>query len=65
VRDHRERVGVLDDERGVGVVGDLAPAEVPLAQRVRVRERALALGGEVAIRRNPTRGTTVEVILPR
>jgi signal transduction histidine kinase len=41
----------IDDSRAIGLLG--------------MRERALALGGEVAIRPNPTRGTTVEVILPR
>jgi PAS domain S-box-containing protein len=41
----------IDDSRAIGLLG--------------MRERALALGGEVAIRPNPSRGTTVEVILPR
>jgi len=41
----------IDDSRSIGLLG--------------MRERAHALGGEVAIRPHPTKGTTVEVILPR
>ena len=38
VRDHRKRVVVLDDEIGGGFV-DVPPAELPLLQRVGVRQR--------------------------
>ena len=41
MRDHRKRIVVLDDEIGRGVV-DIAPAELPLLQRIGVRERIAA-----------------------
>lgn len=50
---------VIDDD-GIGY----SPANVPDVGLISIRERAAELGGHCTIRRRPSGGTRVEVLLP-
>ena len=57
----RLRIGVSDDGRGIGA--DQPAGSVALGI-LGMRERASLLGGAVAIRRGPRRGTIVTIAIP-
>ena len=57
----RLRIGISDDGRGIGAD---QPADSVALGILGMRERASLLGGAVAIRRGPRRGTIVTIAIP-